>query len=146
MAMQHWSAGTSYRNYREWTGAFHPADCKIDDMLRNYESRLPAVEINDTFCRMPRQHVLEQRAESVPAHFHLAIKASRRITHQAKLQALEAWINRARNTKANTTFASLKQEDDGAGPALAESFLACTERPTAMHAPRKRPSAKERRA
>jgi uncharacterized protein YecE (DUF72 family) len=50
--------GTSGYSYKEWKGVFYPDDVKNDDMLAYYATRLPAVEINNTFCRMPRRHVL----------------------------------------------------------------------------------------
>jgi uncharacterized protein YecE (DUF72 family) len=55
-------------------------------MLAWYAQRLPAVEINNTFYRMPATAVLEQWARSTPADFRFAIKASRRITHIARLK------------------------------------------------------------
>lgn len=89
MAKQHWLTGTSGYSYKEWKGPFYPEGCKAEDMLGFYASRLPAVEINNTFYRMPRRHVMEQWAAAVPGHFRFAIKASRRITHQSRLQDAE---------------------------------------------------------
>jgi uncharacterized protein YecE (DUF72 family) len=80
-----WLAGTSGYSYKEWKGSFYPDDCKPEQMLAYYASRLPAVEINNTFYRMPRSHVLEQWAAVVPADFRFVLKASRRITHQSRL-------------------------------------------------------------
>lgn len=93
MAKQRWLAGTSGYSYKEWKGPFYPEDCKAEEMLGYYASQLPAVEINNTFYRMPGRHVLEQWASTVPAEFRFAIKASRRITHQAKLQNAEESID-----------------------------------------------------
>jgi uncharacterized protein YecE (DUF72 family) len=45
------------------------------------------VEINNTFYRMPRPEVLDNWAAATPAGFRFAIKASRRITHLARLSA-----------------------------------------------------------
>src|SRR4029079_3499015 len=45
------------------------------------------VEINNTFYQMPKIAVLENWAASTPASFRFAIKASRRITHMARLKA-----------------------------------------------------------
>ena len=81
-----WLAGTSGYSYKEWKGVFYPEDLAAGDMLSFYAERLPAVEINNTFYRMPRSHVLEGWAEAVPAGFRFVIKASRRITHHAKLE------------------------------------------------------------
>jgi uncharacterized protein YecE (DUF72 family) len=58
-------------------------------MLGYYASRLPAVEINNTFYRMPRESVLLGWAEQVPATFRFALKASQRITHHDRLQNAE---------------------------------------------------------
>ena len=80
-----WLAGTSGFSYRAWQGSFYPEDIAAQDMLAYYAARLPAVEINNTFYRLPRASVLAAWREAVPAGFRFAIKAPRRITHQAKL-------------------------------------------------------------
>ncbi len=59
-------------------------------MLAFYSQRLPTVEINNTFYRMPKRTVLEAWAATVPAGFRFAIKASRRITHISRLKAESA--------------------------------------------------------
>ncbi len=84
-----WLAGTSGYSYKEWRGSFYPDDIKPEDMLTYYAGQLPAVEINNTFYRMPRTHVLEGWAESVPEAFRFVIKATRRITHHARLANAE---------------------------------------------------------
>jgi uncharacterized protein YecE (DUF72 family) len=56
-------------------------------MLAWYAERLPTVEINNTFYQMPKVAILENWARSTPEHFRFAIKASRRITHMARLKA-----------------------------------------------------------
>ena len=81
-----WLAGTSGYGYKEWKGIFYPDDIAAGDMLAFYASRLPAVEINNTFYRMPRRSVLATWRDAVPADFRFSIKASRRITHQARLR------------------------------------------------------------
>ncbi len=78
--------GTSGFSYKEWKGSFYPADVRAEDMLAAYAERLGAVEINNTFYRMPRSAVLEGWAEQVPEDFRFAIKASRRITHFSRLK------------------------------------------------------------
>ena len=80
-----WLAGTSGFSYRAWQGSFYPEDIAAKDMLAYYAARLPAVEINNTFYRMPRASVLAGWREQVPPTFRFAIKAPRRISHQAKL-------------------------------------------------------------
>jgi len=78
--------GTSGFAYDEWKGSFYPTDLAKDRMLSHYGTKLPSVEINNTFYRMPKQSVLEQWAAAVPADFRFALKASRRITHIGRLK------------------------------------------------------------
>jgi uncharacterized protein YecE (DUF72 family) len=79
-------AGASGYSFKEWKGNFYPEKIKPEDMLAWYAERLPSVEINNTFYRMPKTAVLETWAAAVPEHFRFAIKASRRITHLARLK------------------------------------------------------------
>jgi uncharacterized protein YecE (DUF72 family) len=79
-------AGTSGFSYKEWKGTFYPRDLADASMLRYYAERLPAVEINNTFYRMPRAEMLGKWAEAVPENFRFVLKASRRITHQQRLK------------------------------------------------------------
>jgi uncharacterized protein YecE (DUF72 family) len=79
-------AGASGYSFKEWKGSFYPADMKPEGMLGFYSARLPTVEINNTFYRMPKTEMLAHWAEITPAAFRFAIKASRRITHFAHLK------------------------------------------------------------
>lgn len=79
-------AGTSGFAFKEWKGSFYPDELKDDGMLAFYATRFPTVEINNTFYRLPREHVLLDWASRVPASFTFAIKASQRITHHARLK------------------------------------------------------------
>jgi uncharacterized protein YecE (DUF72 family) len=78
-------SGTSGFSYQEWHGAFYPAELPAADRLAYYGARLPAVEINQTFYRMPRASLLEGWAAQVPDGFRFALKASRKITHLKRL-------------------------------------------------------------
>ncbi len=78
--------GTSGFSYKEWKGSFYPEDLPASEMLRHYASRLPAVEINNTFYRMPRAALLASWAEQVPDGFSFALKASQQITHRKRLK------------------------------------------------------------
>ena len=80
-------AGASGYSFKEWKGSFYPQDIKPDGMLAYYAARLPTVEINNTFYRMPKTSVLENWAATAPEGFRFAIKASRRITHMSRLRA-----------------------------------------------------------
>ena len=79
-------AGASGYAYDEWKGSFYPVDIKADQLLAWYAQRLPTVEINNSFYRMPKTSVLEAWAAATPPAFRFAIKASRRITHDARLK------------------------------------------------------------
>ncbi len=79
-------AGASGYSFKEWKGTFYPAEMKPDGMLAYYSARLPTVEINNTFYRMPKAEMLASWAQTAPAGFKFAIKASRRITHFAHLK------------------------------------------------------------
>ncbi|HKP67172.1 MAG TPA: DUF72 domain-containing protein [Casimicrobiaceae bacterium] len=83
-------AGASGYSYKEWQGTFYPDKIKPDAMLAFYAGRLPTVEINNTFYQMPKQAVLETWSGATPEHFRFAIKASRRITHDARLKPEDA--------------------------------------------------------
>ena len=55
-------------------------------MLGYYAARLPAVEINNTFYRLPKAKMLEDWAGQTPDGFRFVLKASRRITHMQRLK------------------------------------------------------------
>ena len=81
--------GTSGFSYAEWRGVFYPEKLPASGMLRYYAEHLPAVEINNTFYRMPKRSLLEDWAAQTPEAFRFVLKASRRITHQQKLKDAE---------------------------------------------------------
>ena len=78
--------GTSGYQYAFWRGHFYSEGCKEAGMLTEYGQKLPTVEINNTFYRMPKREVLERWASQVPAGFQFTLKASRRITHIKRLK------------------------------------------------------------
>jgi uncharacterized protein YecE (DUF72 family) len=73
--------GTSGYSYKEWKGNFYPEDLPAKEMLTYYSQRLPAVEINNTFYRLPQPGMIENWRDQVPDSFRFSIKASQRITH-----------------------------------------------------------------
>ncbi len=79
-------AGTSGFSYKEWKGSFYPEDLPSSRMLAYYAERLPAVEINNTFYRMPKPALLENWSSEVPESFRFVLKASQRITHFKRLK------------------------------------------------------------
>jgi uncharacterized protein YecE (DUF72 family) len=79
-------AGASGFSYKPWKGPFYPADLPDAEMLGYYAARLPAVEINNTFYRLPKAKMLEDWAGQTPDGFRFVLKASRRITHIQRLK------------------------------------------------------------
>jgi uncharacterized protein YecE (DUF72 family) len=86
--------GTSGFSYKEWKGPFYPAGIAAADMLAHYASRLPTVEINNTFYRLPDPALLARWREQVPESFRFAVKTSRRITHVKRLKDCEEEADR----------------------------------------------------
>ncbi len=79
-------AGTSGFSYKEWVGEFYPEKTQAKAMLAHYATRLPAVEINNTFYRMPNAAAIEGWRGQVPDSFRFAIKAPRRMSHIKRLR------------------------------------------------------------
>src|ERR1700757_1403043 len=77
--------GTSGYSYKEWKGNFYPEDLPAKEMLSYYSRRLPAVEINNTFYRLPQASMIENWKGQVPEKFRFSIKATQRITHIKRL-------------------------------------------------------------
>lgn len=78
--------GTSGYSYKEWKGNFYPDDLSDKEMLQYYATKLPTVEINNTFYRLPKESVLQSWANQVPPDFRFSIKASQKITHRKRLK------------------------------------------------------------
>ena len=96
--------GTSGYSYKEWKGNFYPEDLPAKEMLSYYSRRLPAVEINNTFYRLPQASMIENWKAQVPADFRFSIKATQRITHIKRLN------NCADETKYLLETAALLEE------------------------------------
>jgi uncharacterized protein YecE (DUF72 family) len=105
-------AGASGYSFKEWRGTFYPEKLKPEEMLAFYSARLPSVEINNTFYRMPKTEVLRDWAATTPPDFRFAIKASRRITHIARLKG------EAAAESVNYLYSKLVELGDKRGPVL----------------------------
>jgi uncharacterized protein YecE (DUF72 family) len=82
--------GTSGYSYKEWKGSFYPEKLPAKEMLPYYASKLSAVELNNTFYRMPQPSMVESWKAQVPDDFRFSVKASQRITHFKRLKDAEA--------------------------------------------------------
>lgn len=79
-------AGTSGYSYKEWKGSFYPEKIPAKEMLAYYSSRLRAVELNNTFYRLPQRSMVESWKAQVPENFRFSVKAPQRITHFKRLK------------------------------------------------------------
>jgi uncharacterized protein YecE (DUF72 family) len=81
-------AGTSGFSYAAWKGRFYPEKLPASRMLAAYATRLPTVEINATFYRMPQVKTLDAWRDAVPPGFVFALKGSQRVTHMKRLEGV----------------------------------------------------------
>lgn len=81
--------GTSGWHYQHWRGPFYDAKCPSTKMLDFYCRHFDTVEINNTFYRLPSAEMLRTWRGSTPENFCFAVKASRFITHNKKLNSPE---------------------------------------------------------
>lgn len=86
--------GTSGFGYKEWKGSFYPADLPASSFLSWYAERFPAVEINNTFYRMPVPDQLTAWRAEVPPEFRFILKAPRQITHIKRLKEVDQPVAR----------------------------------------------------
>ena len=83
--MKHY-VGTSGYSYKEWKGSFYPEKLSAKAMLPYYAERFDAVELNNTFYRVPQPAMIESWISQVPETFRFSVKASQRITHFKRLK------------------------------------------------------------
>lgn len=86
--------GTSGFSYPSWRGGFYPEKARPADFLRLYAERLPSVELNNTFYRLPSEAQLGAWAAATPARFRFAVKMNRRITHFGDLELAPTFCER----------------------------------------------------
>ena len=77
--------GTSGWQYAHWVGPFYPADARPEELLGHYTGRLDAVEVNNSFQRLPAEKTLARWRDAAPREFTFAVKGSGFITHRKKL-------------------------------------------------------------
>jgi uncharacterized protein YecE (DUF72 family) len=78
--------GTSGYSYKEWKGSFYPEKLPPKDMLSYYAERFKAVELNNTFYRLPKPEMVESWKAQVSQDFRFTMKASQGITHFRRLK------------------------------------------------------------
>lgn len=130
-------AGTSGFSYKAWKGSFYPEGLADKAMLGYYAEQLPAVEINNTFYRLPKASLLAAWAEhnvalvivdtgggDDPPRVATAdwdyLRLRREAYDAAALADWHQWVAARAWTQALVFF---KHEDAGTGPRLAAEFL-----------------------
>lgn len=78
--------GTSGYAYKEWKGKFYPDKIRPDEMLPYYSARFGAVELNNTYYKLPPPENFEKWRAETPADFKFAVKAPSTITHIRRLK------------------------------------------------------------
>jgi uncharacterized protein YecE (DUF72 family) len=69
--------GTSGFAYPDWSPRFYPPSLKGDALLAHYASRLPAVELNNTFYQSPSESKVAAWLAATPPDFRFSVKAQR---------------------------------------------------------------------
>jgi uncharacterized protein YecE (DUF72 family) len=88
--------GTSGFSYPSWRGGFYPPKAKASEFLERYAERLPSVELNTTFYKLPAEEQFRTWAAQTPPYFRFAVKLNRRITHFGRLELLPTFCENAR--------------------------------------------------
>lgn len=69
--------GTSGFAYPDWAPRFYPPGLRGDALLPYYASRLPAVELNNTFYQRPSAARIRAWTDATPPDFRFVVKAQR---------------------------------------------------------------------
>jgi uncharacterized protein YecE (DUF72 family) len=88
--------GASGFSYQSWRGGFYPADAKPETFLRHYAERVNAVELNNTFYRVPEEDQFDRWAAQVPEGFRFAVTMSRRLTSFGRVEGVDEFCRMAK--------------------------------------------------
>ena len=89
-------AGSSGFSYPSWRDGFYPADARPEEFLRLYAERLPSVELNTTFYRLPAEEQFRHWAAQTPAGFRFAVMMTRGATARGRVQGVAAFCQTVR--------------------------------------------------
>ena len=82
--------GTSGWAYAHWKGRFYPAGEAATRHLAWFSRRLPTVEVNATYYRLPSRETFRKWRDATAPGFQFTIKAPGAITHDKRLVDVEA--------------------------------------------------------
>lgn len=86
--------GTSGWSYDHWQGILYPERTPVGKRLPYYIQRYDTVEVNATYYRWPTEAAFQDWYRSTPEGFLVSVKASRGLSHFAKLNNPERWLDR----------------------------------------------------
>jgi len=87
--------GCSGWNYAHWrNGVVYPPKCPPAKWLPTYAQWFDTVEVNATFYRLTKPHVVENWIRQTPEDFVFTIKGSRYLTHIRRLQERDQGFTR----------------------------------------------------
>lgn len=85
--------------YEDWRAELYPAGLPKRRWLELYAATFPAVEVNNSFYRLPSVETFARWRDETPQGFTFAVKASRYVTHIRRLrdcaEAVELFWSRA---------------------------------------------------
>lgn len=83
--VQRLRVGTSGWAYPHWKGRFYPDTCPTPQFLAWYSRRMPTIEVNCTYYRLPTKQTFAKWREATPEGFLFTVKAPGIITHEKRL-------------------------------------------------------------
>ena len=89
-------AGASGFSFPSWKPGFYPADAKPSQLLEHYAARLPTVELNNTFYRLPAEAQFERWAAATPPPFRFSVKMPMSVTVFGRLEQVGTFCERVR--------------------------------------------------
>ena len=111
-------AGASGYSFKEWKGNFYPEKMKPEEMLAFYSERLPTVEINNTFYRMPK--TADARELGGDDARGLPVRDQGVAAHHAHVAHQGGVVGRAARLSLPEPRGARRQARPGALPAAAE--------------------------
>ncbi len=82
--------GTSSWSSPDWYGTFYPEETEPGEMIRIYANKLPTVEIDSTWYRIPDRRMVEAWRSRTREGFLFSAKVPKVISHDKYLEGCEA--------------------------------------------------------
>ena len=90
--------GTSGYSYNEWSEfGFYPPSTPQNKMLGLYAKHFNITELNYTWYQLPKPHICEKQAASVPNNFYFTAKLTRTLTHERKFRDFDSEVSAYRH-------------------------------------------------